>query len=64
MSIFTLKYVAFVALPLILGGCVSSTEYSATTAGFSNVANMTAEATEKTPSGCRTAKTLRRSRPG
>lgn len=47
MSIFTLKYVATVALPLILGGCVSSTEYSATTAGFSNVANITAEATGK-----------------
>ncbi|CZT37801.1 TolC family protein [Rhizobium sp. 9140] len=47
MSLFTFKCAATVALPLILGGCVSSTEYSATTAGFSNVSNKTAEATGK-----------------
>lgn len=47
MSLFTLKCVVTVALPLVLGGCVSSAEYSAATAGFSNVANKTAEATGK-----------------
>jgi outer membrane protein TolC len=47
MSFFTLKCAVTVALPLVLGGCVSSTEYSAATAGFSNVANKTAEATGK-----------------
>jgi outer membrane protein TolC len=47
MSFFTLKRAVTVALPLVLGGCVSSTEYSAATAGFSNVANKTAEATGK-----------------
>jgi outer membrane protein TolC len=47
MRFFTLKCVVIVALPLVLGGCVSSAEYSATTAGFSNVANKTSEATGK-----------------
>ncbi|MCF1479686.1 TolC family protein [Agrobacterium vitis] len=47
MSLFTLKCAVTVALPLVLGGCVSSAEYSAATAGFSNVANKTAEATGK-----------------
>ncbi|MCF1464186.1 TolC family protein [Agrobacterium vitis] len=47
MSFFTLKCAVTVALPLVLGGCVSSAEYSAATAGFSNVANKTAEATGK-----------------
>jgi outer membrane protein TolC len=47
MSFFTLKWAVTVALPLVLGGCVSSAEYSAATAGFSNVANKTAEATGK-----------------
>ena len=47
MNFFTLRCAATVAIPLVLGGCVSSTEYSAATAGFSNVANKTAEATGK-----------------
>lgn len=47
MRFFTLKCAVTVALPLVLGGCVSSAEYSAATAGFSNVANKTAEATGK-----------------
>lgn len=47
MSFFTLKCAVTLALPLVLGGCVSSAEYSAATAGFSNVANKTAEATGK-----------------
>ncbi|MCV9997455.1 TolC family protein [Pararhizobium sp. YC-54] len=47
MSVAKLKLAATVALPLILGGCVSAAEYSAANSGFSMVSNKTAEATGK-----------------
>lgn len=42
-----LKLAATIALPFILGGCVSATEYSQKTAGFSSVSMTTAQATGK-----------------
>jgi outer membrane protein TolC len=47
MSVTKLKLAATVALPLILGGCVSAAEYSQKNSGFSSVSNKTAEATGK-----------------
>jgi len=47
MTVVKLKLAATLALPLILGGCVSAAEYSAPNSGFSSVSNKTAEATGK-----------------
>lgn len=47
MTISKMKVVATVALPLILGGCVSAAEYSQKNSGFSSVSRKTAEATGK-----------------
>lgn len=47
MNVTKLKLAATVALPLILGGCVSAAEYSQKNSGFSSVSNKTAEATGK-----------------
>jgi outer membrane protein TolC len=47
MTMTKLKLAATVALPLILGGCVSAAEYSQKNSGFSSVSNKTAEATGK-----------------
>jgi outer membrane protein TolC len=47
MNITKLKHIATVALPLILGGCVSAAEYSQKNSGFSSVSNKTAESTGK-----------------
>lgn len=47
MKLAKLKLAATVALPLILGGCVSAAEYSQKNSGFSSVSNKTAEATGK-----------------
>ncbi|MBB5536018.1 TolC family protein [Rhizobium giardinii] len=47
MTISKMKVVATVALPLILGGCVSAAEYSQKNSGFSSVSSKTAEATGK-----------------
>jgi hypothetical protein len=47
MNVTTFKLAATVALPLILGGCVSAAEYSQKNSGFSSVSNKTAEATGK-----------------
>ncbi|MBW9062344.1 TolC family protein [Rhizobium herbae] len=47
MTVIRLKLAATVALPLILGGCVSAAEYSAPNSGFSSVSNKTAEAAGK-----------------
>lgn len=41
------RLAATLALPLVLGGCVSATEYAAKNAGFSSVEAKTAEATGK-----------------
>lgn len=43
----TLKLVATLALPLVVGGCVSATEYAAKDAGFPSVEARTSEATGK-----------------
>ncbi len=43
----TVKLAAALALPLVLGGCVSASEYAAKNAGFSSVEAKTAEATGK-----------------
>ena len=43
----TFKAAATLALPLILSGCVSATEYSAKGAGFTSVSLKTSEATGK-----------------
>ncbi|MBO0134650.1 TolC family protein [Agrobacterium burrii] len=43
----TIKAAATLAVPLILSGCVSITEYSATGAGFTSVSLKTSEATGK-----------------
>lgn len=47
MTMANLKRVTTLALPLILGGCVSAAEYSATDAGFFTVSDKAAEATGK-----------------
>jgi outer membrane protein TolC len=47
MKITSIKLAATVALPLILGGCVSADEYSQKTSGFTSVSNKTSEATGK-----------------
>ena len=47
MNVTKLKLAATVALPLILGGCVSAVEYSQKNSGFSSVSSKTAEATGK-----------------
>jgi len=47
MNVSKLKLAATVALPLILGGCVSAAEYSQKNSGFSSVSNKTAEASGK-----------------
>ncbi|MDX0973302.1 TolC family protein [Sinorhizobium medicae] len=47
MNVTKLKLAATLALPLILGGCVSAAEYSQKNSGFSSVSNKTAEATGK-----------------
>ena len=47
MTILQLKLAATIAVPLILGGCVSAGEYSQKNAGFSSVSATTAEATGK-----------------
>lgn len=47
MTILNFKRAATLALPLILGGCVSATEYSATNAGFFTVSDKAANATGK-----------------
>ncbi|WP_104668435.1 TolC family protein [Ensifer adhaerens] len=43
----TLKLAATLALPLVVGGCVSATEYAAKDAGFPSVEARTSEATGK-----------------
>lgn len=48
MRIASTKFVAILAIPAILGGCVSATEYSPRDAGFAAVAAKTGEATGKT----------------
>ncbi len=47
MMLTRIRLVATFALPLLLGGCVSATEYAAKNAGFSSVEAKTAEATGK-----------------
>lgn len=47
MTITKVRLAAVLTLPLILGGCVSAAEYSATNAGFSSVSAKTVEATGK-----------------
>ena len=47
MTMANLKRVTTLALPLILGGCVSAAEYSAPDAGFFTVSDKAAEATGK-----------------
>ncbi|KQT95478.1 TolC family protein [Rhizobium sp. Leaf453] len=47
MNVSKLKLAATVALPLILGGCVTAAEYSQKNSGFSSVSNKTAEASGK-----------------
>ncbi|ASY66930.1 Copper tolerance protein (plasmid) [Sinorhizobium sojae CCBAU 05684] len=42
-----LKLVTMITLPLLLGACVSASEYAATNAGFSSVTGKTAEVTGK-----------------
>lgn len=47
MTGFKFKMTAILALPLLLGGCVSANEYAANNAGFSSVEAKTTEATGK-----------------
>ncbi|CAN7383223.1 TolC family protein [Pararhizobium sp. LjRoot235] len=47
MTITKVRLAAVLTLPLILGGCVSAAEYSATNAGFSSVSAKTVEAAGK-----------------
>lgn len=47
MTLIKLKLAATIAVPLILGGCVSAAEYSQKNAGFSSVSATTAEVTGK-----------------
>ncbi|MBD9498901.1 TolC family protein [Ensifer adhaerens] len=47
MTLRTLKLAATLALPFVVGGCVSATEYAAKDAGFPSVEARTSEATGK-----------------
>lgn len=47
MRHINIKLLSTLALPLILGGCVTAAEYSATNAGFSSVSDMSTNATRK-----------------
>ncbi|MDX0494096.1 TolC family protein [Sinorhizobium medicae] len=47
MSRISIKLVAALGMPLVLGGCISATEYASRDAGFTSVSYKTSEATGK-----------------
>lgn len=47
MTVGIFKIVAVLAVPLVLGGCVTATDYASTDAGFANVSVKTSQATGK-----------------